>query len=121
MLRPEAALLITLLAYSANAFVTYKATDAVNRVIVDTVSQPVIMTFSSIEKFGEFCLKIFTIERGQKTKELVDNEEFINALNSLPSHILTPDLKEKMHRVAAYQYEHNQPKEEKMLSFPLKM
>lgn len=125
MLRPEAALLITLLAYSANAFVTYKATDTVNRMIIDSVSQPVVMTFSNIEKFGEFCLKMFYVERGQKTKELVDNEEFLEALNSLPSHILTNDLQEKMHRVAALEYHSKgvelEKKTEKILSFPLKM
>lgn len=101
MFRPEAALLITLLAISLNAVVTQRATNAVNRIIIDTVQQPVVVTFETIEQFGQFCVNIFKIERSHRTMELVDNPEFIKALQSLPDEIYTPEMKKKMKYVAA--------------------
>ena len=102
MLTPEAALLITLLAFSLNAVVSQKATAAVNKIIINTVSQPVVLTFNNLQKLGEFCVSIFKTERSPKKMELVDNRDFISALISLPDDIFTAELKEKMRYVVAY-------------------
>ncbi len=101
-IRPEAALLITILTYAANAYVMKKATSAVNTVIIKTVSEPVIITFSTMQKLGQFCLAFLISETNTNAKELTDSKEFMKALHSLPDEVLTDHLKDKLKHVVDY-------------------
>ncbi len=102
VLRPEVALLITLLAYATKTYVSQKATGAVKTVIIDTVTQPVMISFNTAMKFGGFCYNLFLANRCPKSAEVIDNADFMQALASLPDTLFTPALKEKMKYVVAY-------------------
>lgn len=102
LLRPEAALLITLLTCTAKSFVSKKATNAVKTVLFSTVSQPILFTFNTAINLGEFCYGLFVADKGEKVMEVIDSDDFMKALLSLPDSVWTPELKEKLKYVAAY-------------------
>ncbi len=102
MLRPEAALLITLLTYATKNFVSKRATGAVKSVLITTVSEPILITFNSAVNFGELCYGLFVSYKDAKSMEVIDNEDFTKTLASLPDTVWTPALKEKMKYVAAF-------------------
>jgi hypothetical protein len=102
VLRPEAALLITLLACATKSLVSTKATGVVKTLLITTVSQPILITMNSAINFGEFCYGLFVAYKNAKSMEVIDNDDFMKALLSLPDTVWTPALKEKMKYVAAY-------------------
>jgi len=102
LVRPEAALLITILTYAANAYVMKKATGAANKIIIDYTTYPVIITFSTMQKLGQFCLAFVLSETNTRTRDLTDSKEFIYALDSLPKDAFTKEINDKLKLVLDY-------------------
>lgn len=103
ILKPEAVLLITLLTYTLKAAMTQRVVGAVNKIIINTVAQPVIITFDSLDKLGKFFVSLFTADINTKAMEVVDNPDFLKALTLLPSDIFSDGLKEKMKYVVGFE------------------
>lgn len=103
LLKPETALMITLMAFALNAVITQKAATAINKAVVTGVSTTIMGTFDGLDKLGNYCIGLFHPERSLKATGLVDNADFNQALHMIPDDIFTSPLKQKMQFLTAYQ------------------
>lgn len=96
LLQPEYALIATLVICSLRSTLVKDIALSLNSIAISTLTEPFVITFETLEKFGDFCIHFFSSDTIEKDYALVDDGEFIQLLKRYPIEWMAPDDRNKL-------------------------